>query len=112
MLLDWNSTGISQRFVYELQEFCLKDEHIDKVILFGSRARGDYRRTSDIDLAMYTCDSSHSQQNLIEQSIQEMSTPLKIDVLFMDRLTKEQLVSNILRDGRIIYEKGTALRKA
>jgi uncharacterized protein len=41
-----------------------------------------------------------------------MSTPLKIDVLFMDRLTKEQWVLNILRDGRIIYEKGAALRKA
>lgn len=26
--------------------------HLDKVILFGSRARGDYKRVSDIDLAV------------------------------------------------------------
>jgi len=41
-----------------------------------------------------------------------MSTPLKIDVVFMDRLKKEKLISNIIKEGVIIYEQGKALREA
>jgi uncharacterized protein len=108
----WKETGISKRFISELQSYCLKNDQIDKILLFGSRARGDYNRSSDIDLAIFTKKSSHTQQNLIEQDINEMSTPLKIDVIFMDRLAKEKLISNIRKEGVVIYEQGKALREA
>lgn len=109
---NWNKTGISNHFVSELQSYCSKNNLIEKIVLFGSRARGDYRRTSDIDLAVVTTKSSHTQQNLIEQAIHEMSTPLKIDVIFMDRLSKEKLIFNIREEGVVIYEQGKALREA
>ena len=108
----WNNTGISERFIHELQSYCLKNDQIDKIVLFGSRARGDYHKSSDIDLAIFTKKVSRTQQNLIEQAIHEMSTPLKIDVVFMDRLMKEKLIANIKREGVEIYEQGKALREA
>jgi hypothetical protein len=45
----WGNTGIKMIVV---QEICLlaKKYNVEKVVLFGSRARGDYRRVSDIDL--------------------------------------------------------------
>ncbi|QQK78153.1 nucleotidyltransferase domain-containing protein [Salicibibacter cibarius] len=76
---------------------------MEKLVLFGSRARGDYRKSSDIDLAVFT-NSSHSQQNLMEQSIYELPTLLKIDVVFMSRLSKEKMISNILKEGAVIYK--------
>ena len=109
---NWNDTGISLKFLQELRQFCYENTMIDKVILFGSRARGDYRKTSDVDLAIFTNDASHQQQNVIQHSINEMSTPLKIDVLFFDRLTKVKLKSTILNEGVIMYEKGAGLREA
>lgn len=108
----WNETGISKRFIDELQSYCFKNNQIDKILLFGSRARGDFHKTSDIDLAIFTKNSSHTQQNLMEDAIKEMTTPLKMDVVFMDRLTKDKLISNIKRDGVVIYEQGEALREA
>ncbi|MCM3586956.1 nucleotidyltransferase domain-containing protein [Mesobacillus maritimus] len=108
----WNTTGISSRFIRELQRYCLMSDQIEKVLLFGSRARGDYHRASDIDLAVFTSNSSPTEQNLIVQTIQELPTPLKIDVVFMDRLTKEKLISNIKSEGVVIYEQGQALREA
>lgn len=108
----WNSTGISKRFVDELQSHCARNNQVEKIILFGSRARGDYHRSSDIDLAVSTINSSHSKQNLIEQSIYELPTPLKIDVIFMSRLTKEKLILNIKKEGVVIYEQGKAFREA
>ena len=44
-------TGIKPKVIQEIRTFARK-YNIDKVILFGSRARGDYKRTSDIDLAV------------------------------------------------------------
>lgn len=108
----WETTGISQRFINELQRYCVNNHQIEKVILFGSRARGDYNSSSDIDLAVFTINSSHSQQNLMEQSIYELATPLKIDVVFMSRLSKEKMISNIQKEGVIIYEQGKGLREA
>ena len=43
-------TGIRPLVILEIQDLA-KKYGISKVILFGSRARGDFRRTSDIDLA-------------------------------------------------------------
>lgn len=111
METDLRSTGVSMRFIEELKRYCAENRQIEKAVLFGSRARGDFRRSSDIDLAISTNDSTHSQQNLIEHGIDELSTPIKINVVFMDRLTKENLKANIMREGIIIYEQGEALRK-
>lgn len=52
------------------------------------------------------------KQNLIEYQIQEMPTLLKIDILFMDRVSKEKLIANIEKDGMVVYERGKTLRKA
>ncbi|WP_158701550.1 nucleotidyltransferase family protein [Lentibacillus sp. Marseille-P4043] len=105
-------TGISQRFIDELLAHCSSNSLIKKVVLFGSRARGDFHLRSDIDLAIYTNNVTHTQQNLIEFTIQEMLTHLKIDIIFTDRLTKNALIDNIKRDGVIVYEQGKAIREA
>lgn len=112
MTFDWQKTGIYKRFIDELSDYCSTHPSIEKLMLFGSRARGDFQQTSDIDLAIYTRNATHTEQHLIEQTIQEMVTPLKIDVVFTDRLTNEQLISNILQEGLVAYEQGEALRKA
>ena len=44
-------TGIDGEVLREICDLAEK-YHIQKVILFGSRARGDFKRTSDIDLAV------------------------------------------------------------
>lgn len=44
-------TGIRVKVIEEIKAFAVKYD-IQKVILFGSRARGDYRERSDIDLAI------------------------------------------------------------
>ena len=45
------NTGIRQQVIKEITDFAKKYD-VKKVLLFGSRARGDFKRTSDIDLAV------------------------------------------------------------
>ena len=72
-----------------------------KVILFGSRARGDYRRTSDIDLAV-----SGGNFALFSLDVDEKtSTLLKYDIVNLDGAVQEELRDSIEKEGRILYEK-------
>ena len=50
-------TGIKQNVLQEIIRLA-KENDVKKLILFGSRARGDYKERSDIDLAFYGGNSS------------------------------------------------------
>ena len=74
---------------------------IQKVILFGSRARGDNWERSDIDLAV-------SGGNIADFSYdvdEEVWTLLLIDVVNLDRYISDELLEEIRRDGVVLYEK-------
>ena len=74
---------------------------IEKVILFGSRARGDNRERSDIDLAV-------SGGNITDFTFgieDEVWTLLMFDVVNLDRPVQPELLAEIDRDGVVLYEK-------
>ena len=70
-------------------------------IRIGSRARGDFRRTSDIDLAVEGGDFVRFALDVDE----ETSTLLKFDIVDLGRNIQEELLESIRREGRILYEK-------
>ena len=80
-------TGIKPKVIEEIRTFARK-YNIDKVILFGSRARGDYRRTSDIDLAVVGGDFARFALDVDEETSMQ-----------------DELRQSIMREGKILYEK-------
>ena len=103
---------LPDRFLSELISYCSTNKQIRKVILYGSRARGDFSFNSDIDLALYILELSHSDQNLIEDQILQIPTYLKVDIVFMNRLSNKNLIRNIEEEGVVLYEQGETARKA
>ena len=93
-------TGIKKQVLDEILMAAEKN-NIEKVILFGSRARGDYRKTSDIDLAVSGGRIAHFQADIEE----EVSTLLSFDIVNMDGRVQEELVDSIKREGKVLYEK-------
>ncbi len=95
-----NRTGISEKVINEIISLAQKN-NIEKVILFGSRARGDYHRASDIDLAV-------SGGNVTEFSldVEELtSTLLTYDVVDMNKNLQAKFRESIEKEGKILYEK-------
>ena len=93
-------TGIKQEVLDEIVGLAKKNR-IEKVILFGSRARGDYHKTSDIDLA--TTGGFHAG---FAADVDELtSTLLTYDVVDLDGTVQEELRQSIQREGFVIYEK-------
>ncbi len=75
----------------------------DKIILFGSRARGDNRERSDIDLAVYGVPTD--RQGAFWADIDDLPTLLDFDIVHVDDRTDRKLVVNIEKDGIIIMSK-------
>ena len=93
-------TGIKQNVLQAIIKLA-KDNDVRKLILFGSRARGDYKERSDIDLAFYGGNSSR----FILEVDEETPTLLQFDVLDLDKPIQAELLESIKREGMVIYEK-------
>lgn len=78
-----------------------KQYDIQKVILFGSRARGDNWERSDIDLAVYGGDVTRFSLDVDEV----IPTLLMFDVVDLDEPVQPELRAAIQREGVVIYEK-------
>lgn len=78
-----------------------KKNHIQKVVLFGSRARGDNRERSDIDLAVTGGNVRDFRLDIDD----EVRTLLMFDVVNLDGVVQKDLLDEIRRDGIVIYEE-------
>ena len=77
----------------------------EKIILFGSRADGSSKRTSDIDIAIVAKNWDDFDFSWVKDQLEEtIRTPLKFDVVDFLSLTRESLKKNIVEKGKIIYE--------
>lgn len=93
-------TGIREQVLNEIIDFAEKYDG-KKVVLFGSRARGDFKRTSDIDLAVYGGNFDRFALDVNE----ETSTLLQFDIVDADRKMQPELMESIEKEGVVLYEK-------
>lgn len=77
---------------------------IERAVIFGSRARGDYKSTSDIDIAIYGRDLTSTEVNLLRDNLEQLDIIYKFDVVDVYKLTKQKLVENIEQEGIEIYK--------
>ena len=95
------NTGIKESVIYEIIELA-KKYNLNKVILFGSRARGDFQRASDIDLAV----SGGNIPMFALDVEEETSTLLQFDVIDLDKDLQDNLLKSIREEGMVLYKKG------
>lgn len=90
------NTDIQNQIITQAKKY-----QIDKVILFGSRARGDNKEKSDIDLAV-------TGGNITEFRLavdDEVRTLLMFDVVNLDEPVQKPLLQSIESEGVVLYEK-------
>lgn len=77
----------------------------ERILLFGSRARGDNRDRSDIDIAVFGMPKEN--RIVFSETIEKLPTLLDFDIIFVDEKTDEALLQNIIKDGVTIMNKLT-----
>lgn len=97
---DLTKTGIKPLVLEEIGRIAEK-YGVKKVILFGSRARGDYQRASDIDLAV----EGGRITDFILDVKDTTSTLLNFDIVDLEKTEQGTFLDSIKKEGVIIYEK-------
>ncbi len=81
---------------------------VERVILYGSRAKGNYRVGSDIDLTVEGEGLSLAQLLAMESQIDELLLPWMVDLSLKDHIDNPALLDHIARVGLTFYERGRA----
>jgi len=77
-------------------------QYIEEAILFGSRARGDYKQTSDVDIAI-KLRKDNSKIYQIKDELLEQNIIYTLDIIDFDKINNEKLKEAICKEGETIF---------
>lgn len=102
------STGLNHSDIKKIQSVFNQHSEIEKAILFGSRAKGNYKPASDIDLTLIGSDLTLTIQQTIENELDDLLLPYKFDISIFHTITSNELVDHIERVGQLFFQKEKA----
>jgi len=78
---------------------------VEKAVIFGSRAKGNYRTGSDIDLTLYGAQLTNSLCATISSELEELLLPYTIDLSVFKEINHDKLREHIERVGVVFYQR-------
>lgn len=96
--------GLSDQAIDAIHQVLQKYPQVKRAILFGSRAKGNYKPGSDIDLALDG--DNQLDMNLlfqIEMDLDDLYLPYKMDMHLIDRINEQSMLDHIHRVGKLFY---------
>lgn len=95
----------------QAKELLIQTARPDKIILFGSRARGDHRPTSDLDLLVILPHVDDPIEEMARLRLALTNIPMAIDLIVMSRREVEDranlrgtMLYHALREGRVLHD--------
>jgi predicted nucleotidyltransferase len=99
--------GLSDRTLATLDSIFKKYSGVRQAVIYGSRAKGNYRDGSDIDITLKT-DGSFTFTELLRISgdFDDSDMPYLVDVSLYHELSNPDLIEHIDRVGKILFTRG------
>jgi len=97
--------GLKDGQLEEIQGFAKKIPAIEEVIVYGSRAKGNYRPGSDVDLVLVGKDLKLADQISFWNYLDDSYQPYFFDVAILHQIQNESLLEHIERVGKRIYRR-------
>ncbi|HDR52380.1 MAG TPA: nucleotidyltransferase domain-containing protein [Mariniphaga anaerophila] len=101
--------GLKEHTIEEIREVFAAHSRIEKAILYGSRAKGNYKTGSDIDIVLLAPDITLTELFRIENQLDDLLLPWKIDLSLFHQISNPDLIEHISRVGIVLYERGNSL---
>lgn len=95
--------GLKESSIEQIQQIFLRYSNISKVILYGSRAKGNYKQGSDIDLTLMGENINHDQLWQIATEIDDLLLPYMVDLSIFNDIDNPHLIDHINRIGVTFY---------
>jgi len=97
--------GLTPKHREEIRAILAKAAHVDRAVLFGSRALGTFGKASDVDLALEGENLDLSDLLSLRGEFAESSLPYDVDLVIRSEIVNPELESRIERQGTTFYEK-------
>lgn len=81
------------------------NSNVEKLVLFGSRAKGSFRNGSDIDIALYGKKIKLRDVLDLTAAIDDLSLPYKFDLILFHQIKETDLIEHIERVGIPLFER-------
>lgn len=91
--------GLSENTIKKLRDTFACVSSVEEVIVYGSRARGDYRACSDIDITLRGNSITSSDLTKLYFLIDDLLLPYTIDLSVFSEIRNEKLIENIEKEG-------------
>jgi uncharacterized protein len=104
--------GLSESIINKICAVFVKYPQIDQAIIYGSRAKGNFRNGSDIDLTLQSNSLTFPLLNKIANELDELLLPYIIDLSIYNNIADTELLAHIKRAGISFYKRRPAKKSA
>jgi predicted nucleotidyltransferase len=97
--------GLTEATVEKICGVFARFPEIEKAVLYGSRAKGNFKTGSDIDLTLYGVALTPNLRSTIASELDDLLLPYTIDLSIFAELDHAELREHIERVGDVFYER-------
>lgn len=102
--------GLPLSVIERIHRVLARYPHVEKAILYGSRAKGNYKPGSDIDLTLLgNADLNLSTLTRIMNDLDDLLLPYTIDLSLFSSISDPDVIDHIQRVGIVFYERAVEL---
>lgn len=95
--------GLDESVINSLAQAFSRHARIGAVLLYGSRATGDFRLDSDIDLTIMGDELTEFQLLQLASDIEDLALPLYVDLSLYNEIDSPELLGHIHQVGKVFY---------
>ncbi len=95
--------GLKEETIDKINNVFAKCPQVEKAIIYGSRAKGDFKNGSDIDLTLEGKGLDLSLVNKISLEIDDLLLPYSFDISILNQISSDELLDHIKRRGVVFY---------
>jgi uncharacterized protein len=97
--------GLKEQTIESIIDVFARHPGVEKAMLYGSRAMGNFKPGSDIDLTLLGASLTSLELDAIDEELDELMLPYQIDLSLFHRIENRELCRHIERVGIVLYRK-------
>jgi predicted nucleotidyltransferase len=98
-------SGLSVVVIERIIKVLSAHPNLEQAILYGSRAKGNYREGSDIDLTLTGIALNDIELGQIDNELDELLLPYTFDLSLLQQIDNPDLIDHIKRVGIVFYQR-------
>lgn len=97
--------GLTEETIDKINRVFSEHPQVEEAVLYGSRAKGNFKNGSDIDLVLKGEKLDPSIVNKINLEIDDLLLPYSFDITSLSQISNHDLIDHIKRRGIVFYSR-------